>query len=212
MTEGPGSGRDVGPDYGPADPYPSFVPVDLPPPDPRAPGAPPRRTARSRLTDFAGSHRLPVEIGAVVVALLAGTGIGFAFDGGGAGSSAASPAPASPAAASPSPPPVAGTPVVAPADKLRGIRGQITAESASTWNVVTPRGRAVTVTLTPTTRFGTAVSPSSASQFAVGDAIVVRGTLTGSTITAVRIAVPRTPSSPPTTIPGATSAVPSTLG
>jgi len=208
MTEGPLSGNYGGPAYGPADPYPRFNPVDLPPPDPRLPGPAPRRSMRSRLSDLAGSHRLAVEIGAVAVALLAGTGIGFALDGGGPGTGAASPAPSSAATASPGPAPAAGTPVVAPADKLRGIRGRITAEGASTWTLVTPRGRAVTVTLTPTTTFGTAASPSSAAQFAVGDTIAVRGTSTGATITAVRIAVPRTPSSPPTTNPGTTPSAP----
>ncbi len=207
MTEGPASGQGVGPGYRPGDPYPSFIPVDLPPPDPRAPGTPPGRTGRSRLSAFAASHRLPVEIGAVVVALLAGTGIGLALQGGGAGSPVAS---STPAAASPLP--AAGTPVVAPADKLRSVRGQITAESASTWDVVTPRGRTFTVTLTPMTKFGTVVSPASAAQFVVGDTVAVRGTSTGTTITAVRIVVPRTPAAPPTTVPGTTPSTPSTLG
>ncbi len=200
---GPGYGPGVGPAYGAPGPSPSFISVDLPPPDPRAPGTPPRRSARSRLTEFAGSHRLFVEIGAVVVALLAGTGMGLALKGGGPGSPVASSAPVATNPVAPSPSPAAGAPIVAPADTLRFLRGQITSESGSTWDVVTPRGQTVTVALTPTTRFGTVASPSSAAQFAVGNAIAVRGTLSGSTITAVRIVVPRAPASPPTSVPTA---------
>jgi len=216
MIDGPVSGQgvgpDVGPDVGPSGPHPGYPSVDLPPADPRTPGTPPRRTARSRLTEFARSHRLPVEIGAAVVAFLAGTGIGLALQGSGSAAPVASSAPVVSTPAASTPAPAAGAPTVAPADKLRFVRGQITSETGSTWDVVTPKGRTVTVTLTPTTQFGTTASPSSATQFTVGETVVVRGTVSGSTLTAVRVVVPHTPASPSATVPGATSVPPSTLG
>lgn len=200
MTEGPVSGPGIALGDGSDSPYSHFIPVTLPPSDTPASGTPSKRTRWSRLTGWAGSHLLSVEIGAVVVALLAGTGIGLAFDGGGSGSVASSTS-AAPTPGAQSPTPAAGNPFVGPAQKLQFVRGQITAESTSTWTVVTPRGRGVTVTLTPTTKFGTAVSPSSAAQFVVGGTAVVRGKLSGSTITAVRIVVPSATSVPTTSVP-----------
>jgi len=205
MTDGSADGQGSMPHGDPPDPTAVLMGVYPPPPYHPAPPPPERRTPWSRLTAAVRSHRLPVEIGALVVALLAGTGVGLALDGGGTGASVPASAPV-PATS----PPTTAAPRVAPADGLRAVRGRITAESSSNWTVVTARGRSITVVISPSTKFGTAAAPSSAGQFAVGDTVVVRGALSSSSIVAARVLVPRTPSVPPTTGPGTTATGPGT--
>jgi hypothetical protein len=85
------------------------------------------------------------------------------------------------------------------------VSGTITAEQGSTWTVTPTSGAPVTVTLTPTTRFGRQHQQSSAAQFPVGARVRVLGQLQGTTLTARRVLPPlatRT-SETPTATPGA---------
>ena len=68
-----------------------------------------------------------------------------------------------------------------------GVAGTITAESGNTWTITGVNGAATTVTITPTTKFGSVKSPEQANQFAVGDAVVVRGTSSNGVVTASAI-------------------------
>jgi hypothetical protein len=70
----------------------------------------------------------------------------------------------------------------------RGVRGQITAMTASTWTVKSSRGTLFTVEVSPTTTFGTPSAPLRASDFSVGDQIAVIGTRTKKSVVATRIA------------------------
>lgn len=181
------------------------VPPAGPPPFPqgaRSPSSPPRLRA------FGRAHRLSCEVAALVVALLAGTGVGLAF-GGGSNSTPASAAFAPPATAVP--------PATTPASKgtahhrFQGIRGTISALSGTSWTVTTKAGSQVAVVITPTTRFGTAATSATQAQFVVGSPVVVIGTPTrtgtGTTLTARRVFPPKptTTQLPATTVPGSGS-------
>jgi hypothetical protein len=50
--------------------------------------------------------------------------------------------------------------------------------TGETWTVTSAKGVAVSVEITPSTQFGTKAAPLSASDFAVGDTVVVAGTRT----------------------------------
>lgn len=95
-------------------------------------------------------------------------------------------------------------PVAAPAHHKsakpahHGVRGSITAISGDSWTVRSPKGAGVTVTINSSTAFGTAKKPQQASDFAVGDNIVVVGTRNGSTVTATRVAKATTHANQPT--------------
>jgi hypothetical protein len=96
--------------------------------------------------------------------------------------------------------------------QLSVVRGTITNISGSTWTVETQRGASVAVQLTSATQFGTPTRSESASDFAVGQQVVVLGARSGGTITADRVldlagftqpgqtspGVPSTPSPSPT--------------
>jgi hypothetical protein len=73
------------------------------------------------------------------------------------------------------------------------IAGRITTQNRSTWTLVTRKGHTYTVTLTATTKFGTKLDPATREQFTIGNQARVTGTITGRTITALRISVPHTP-------------------
>ncbi|MBA3905319.1 MAG: hypothetical protein H0X35_01340 [Pseudonocardiales bacterium] len=89
-----------------------------------------------------------------------------------------------------------------PAAADKGVRGQITAETGSTWTVTNAKGKAFTVTVNPQTMFGTAAAPGAAAQFPVGTTVRVAGSRTGTTVTATRITPAKsagaTPSAAPT--------------
>lgn len=81
------------------------------------------------------------------------------------------------------------------------VRGTLDSRSGSTWHVTTASGSTVTVTVTSSTAFGTPAKPAAASDFAVGDEVIVVGTdRSGDSITATRIVklgdIPRPPSTP----------------
>ncbi|MDT7708500.1 MAG: hypothetical protein QOG20_4107 [Pseudonocardiales bacterium] len=97
-------------------------------------------------------------------------------------------------AAAPSP---STTPPTAAKKHAAGIRGRVTAENGSTWTVTTLKGKAITVTLTPQTAFGTKIAPATQAQFPVGSQVRVAGRPSGSAITAVRIAAPVAPKPTP---------------
>ncbi|HEY0816813.1 MAG TPA: hypothetical protein VGE11_26350, partial [Pseudonocardia sp.] len=94
-----------------------------------------------------------------------------------------------------------GAPHAKAAAQGKGVRGQITAETGSTWTVMTAKGRAFTVTLNPQTAFGTAASPGAAAQFPVGTTVRVVGSRTGTTVTATRIAPAKSAGAPPSAAP-----------
>jgi hypothetical protein len=73
------------------------------------------------------------------------------------------------------------------ARKSRGVVGTITAINGSTWTVQTAKGEPMTVAIGADTRFGSAKAPAQASDFAVGDRIVVAGSRSGSTVDATRV-------------------------
>ena len=71
------------------------------------------------------------------------------------------------------------------------VRGTVRAIDGDTWTVGTPAGASLTVLVAGTVRFvreGVAVT---ASDFRVGDAVVVAGRRSGNAIDAKRVAVPR---------------------
>lgn len=108
--------------------------------------------------------------------------------------------------------PAAPAPTSAPAPHAakkaaNGVRGDITAETGSTWTVTTAKGRAFTVTVDGQTAFGTQAAPATAAQFPVGATVRVTGARSGTTVTATRIALAKqaagaTPT-PATTAPAA---------
>lgn len=88
---------------------------------------------------------------------------------------------------SPAPPPAPTPAPATPTDQ--GVRGQITAETATTWTVTTAKGKAFTVTVGPQTVYGTKAAPATAAQFPVGTMVRVTGPRTGATVAATRIAL-----------------------
>jgi hypothetical protein len=133
--------------------------------------------------------RTPLLVGALAVAAVAVAGCS-----------------GQPVAGAPAP---TSTPSIAkqkPAAAAKGVRGQITVETGSTWTVTNAKGRAFTVTVNPQTAFGTAAAPGAATQFPVGTTVRVTGSRTGTAVTATRIALAKsTAATPPTaTSPTAT--------
>lgn len=131
-------------------------------------------------------RRMARRVAAVtVVAAAAGVGLtacsGLSSEA--TGTSSATPAPTStPAKTAKSP---------------KGVAGQVTAETGSTWTVKAKNGKQFTVTITPNTQFGTKKQPSTAQQFPVGSEVRVTGTVSGTTVQAARVVVPKTPPASP---------------
>jgi hypothetical protein len=71
-----------------------------------------------------------------------------------------------------------------------GVFGKIATENPGTWTITKRDGSTETVTITPTTVFGSKQQPETQSQFAVGDPVMIRGQVSGDTITATRISQP----------------------
>ncbi len=86
------------------------------------------------------------------------------------------------------------------------VRGTITSISGDSWTIDTQRGVSITVQLTSSTEFGTPNQSQSASDFAVGDEVIVLGSRSGDTVTAIRVLglssfkqpLPTTPGTPVT--------------
>jgi hypothetical protein len=105
------------------------------------------------------------------------------------------------APAAPPPPPAASTPA-ASGKAEQGVRGQITAITATTWTVTTAKGKAFTVAVSPQTVYGSKAAPATAAQFPVGTMVRVTGPRNGATVTATRIALAKaTPAPTPTPVP-----------
>jgi hypothetical protein len=68
-----------------------------------------------------------------------------------------------------------------------GVRGTVSAENPTSWTITTAKNKTVTVTITPTTQFGTKKAPATAATFPVGSQIMVMGQRSGDTVTATRI-------------------------
>ncbi len=99
----------------------------------------------------------------------------------------------------PAPAPTAAPPTSAHQAAAKGVRGQITAETGSTWTVTNAKGRAFTVTVNGQTAFGTAAAPGTAAQFPVGTTVRVIGSRTGKAVTATRIEQAKSPGATPPT-------------
>ena len=90
------------------------------------------------------------------------------------------------------------------------VRGSVTAIDGSTWTITTARGASITVDTSSSTAYGAPGQTRKASDFAVGDEVIVIGERSGATVTASRIlkvaALPIRPPSLPgsTATPGAT--------
>ncbi|KAA0024766.1 hypothetical protein [Antrihabitans cavernicola] len=141
--------------------------------------------------------RKAVLIPAVVVALAAIGGVTWAAtssstDGSptpvAAGSTSVSSEPSNPATSNPATSPANPAPAKPGHGGKHGVVGTIASENGDTWTITTRNGATDTVTITPTTEFGTKKTPQQQSQFAVGDAVVVRGTTSNGTTTATAIA------------------------
>ncbi|MEC3913401.1 DUF5666 domain-containing protein [Nocardia sp. CDC160] len=94
-------------------------------------------------------------------------------------------------------------------DGARGVGGTITTEGSGSWMITKRDGSTETVTISPTTEFGTKAKSETAAQFAVGDQIMVQGQESNGTITATRILHARDHGTPPgsaTATPPATPA------
>ncbi|MFJ9362948.1 DUF5666 domain-containing protein [Nocardia sp. NPDC101769] len=97
----------------------------------------------------------------------------------------------------------------------RGVGGKITSENSGSWMITKQDGSTETVTISPSTEFGTKAKSETAAQFAVGDQIVVRGQESNGTIAATRISharehanmngtPPNSPGATPPASPGGT--------
>lgn len=73
------------------------------------------------------------------------------------------------------------------AHHVRGSVGTITAIDGTTWTIDTHAGTAVTVTVNGDTAYGKKGAPIAASDFSVGERIVVVGARSGDAVTATRI-------------------------
>lgn len=71
--------------------------------------------------------------------------------------------------------------------QLAVVRGTIMDISGSTWTIDTQKGVTVTVEVSSSTQFGTPNQSESASDFAVGQEVIVLGSRSGDTVTAVRV-------------------------
>jgi Domain of unknown function (DUF5666) len=160
----------------------------------------------NKFSGFVRAH-LGAAIAAVATAVVFVGGILILTLAGGGGTPAAANANSTTTTLAP---PSAGRSGRAGAGQRRqGVRGAITAINGTTWTITSAAGVPVTVDVATTTAFGTKKVPLTASDFAVGDHIVVAGARTGTTVTATRITMaPATGGAPPggatttTTTPG----------
>ena len=153
----------------------------------------------SKGTVFVRSH-LGAAIAAVAAAVIIVGGILLLVTAGGGSSAASAPTTTSSTVA----PHKAGR-GGANGERRQGVRGSITAMNGDTWTVLSAKGATVTVQITPSTTFGTKAHPVAASDFSLGDRIVVIGARSGSTVTATRIAIAGAGAASTTTVPAATS-------
>jgi hypothetical protein len=144
-----------------------------------------QRGGMKKIRGFLRNHLGAAIAGATTAVVLVGGLLILTLVGGGSSAPAAANVTSPPTTVAPTPPaaPASGT-----AAKRQGVRGQVTAITGSTWTVMSARGVPVTVDVTSSTMFGTKAAPLTATNFAVGDQIVVAGTRTKGSVTASRIA------------------------
>ncbi len=160
----------------------------------------------NKISGFVRGH-LGAAIAAVAMAVVVVGGVLILILVGSGGASPAS-ATTSPTTVATLAPPRAGAGAGSSTGQHRqGVRGEITAINGDTWTVMSEKGVPVTVDVTSTTTFGTKAKPLTASDFAVGDSVVVLGSRTGTTVTPTRIALAplKAPAAPTTTLPAAAS-------
>jgi len=153
-----------------------------------------------KLTVFVRSHLGAAIAAAATAVVLVGGILILVLAGGGSSAPAAATAPITTSTTVVAPGAGSGAGASTGARRL-GVRGQITAIEGNTWTVLSARGVPVTVEVTPNTTFGTKAKPMTASDFSVGQDVVVLGSRTGRTVTAARIAVAVAGASPSTTLP-----------
>jgi hypothetical protein len=92
------------------------------------------------------------------------------------------------------------------------VRGSVAKIDGSTWMITTARGATLTVETSSSTAFGAPGQNQKASDFAVGDDVIVVGERSGTTVTAARILkISDLPLRPPS-LPGSTSTPGATPG
>lgn len=92
------------------------------------------------------------------------------------------------------------------------VRGSVTKIDGSTWTLVTSRGATLTVDTSSSTSYGAPGQDQKASDFAVGDEVIVVGERSGATVTAARILkISDLPWRPPS-LPGSTATPGATPG
>lgn len=92
------------------------------------------------------------------------------------------------------------------------VRGSVTKIDGSTWTLMTPRGATLTVDTSSSTSYGAPGQDQKASDFAVGDEVIVVGERSGATVTAARILkISDLPLRPPS-LPGSTATPGATPG
>ena len=85
------------------------------------------------------------------------------------------------------------------------VRGSVTKIDGSTWAITTARGASLTIETSSSTAYGAPGQTQKASDFAVGDEVIVVGERSGTTVTASRILkVSDLPLRPPS-LPGSTA-------
>ncbi|QIS17601.1 DUF5666 domain-containing protein [Nocardia terpenica] len=147
-------------------------------------------------------HRKALAIGVAGLAVVAALGLAACSSTGGSGSST----PSTSSAAS-------GTTSKQPGGaRHEGAVGTIASLTPGSWTLTKRDGGTATVTITPSTRFGSKAHPATQSQFTVGEAVRVEGQVDGTTITATRIEQAQNRSQPGTTPSGGapTSSAPTT--
>ncbi|MBF6062137.1 hypothetical protein IU500_09245 [Nocardia terpenica] len=147
-------------------------------------------------------HRTALAIGAAGLAVAATLGLAACSSTGGSGSST----PSTSSAAS-------GTTSKQPGGaRHEGAAGTIASITPGSWTLTKRDGGTETVTITPSTQFGSNQHPATQSQFTVGEAVRVEGQVEGATITATRIEQAQNRSQPGTTPSGGapTSSAPTT--
>ena len=92
------------------------------------------------------------------------------------------------------------------------VRGSVTKIDGSTWTITTTRGASLTVDTSSSTAYGAPGQTQKASDFAVGDEVIVIGSRSGTMVTAARILkVSDLPIRPPS-LPGSTATPGATPG
>jgi hypothetical protein len=135
----------------------------------------PRRRRPSRNMLIAGAAVAVVVVGGAAWAVVASHSTTTISAGSGTPSIAATSAIASPSTAA------RGT---APG---KALRGDVTAESGSTWTVQTRAGKSVTVVITANTSFGTKKRPLTAAQVPVGTTVIITGSENNGAMDATRV-------------------------